>query len=523
MSDDTQPKKPTGFDQQLNNVQHPAQMDMYYDDGLAAPPQFLLWGVIFLFMLGVIGTLSGVVIFREVLTPGQQVRVISYLPFMEALLPARPGAGDTIAPASSVDEEAAQSLLTNPLILPTNAPENSEATVPELTQEITPEAEATAEAEEAAVEIAAAATEVAILTPSPTNIPSATPIPPTPTQNQPTTTPTTAQITVDQTPPAVAMTSAQTWQPSALLGGIQHSKQTWNNCGPANVTMALSYYGWTRTQEFAASYLKPDDEDKNVSPHELVRFVNEQSDINALARMGGNLDLLRTLISNNFPVIIERSHMFEGYEWIGHYQTIAGYNDSQQVFTIYDSFLSDGDIITETYREVDDGWQDFNRLFIVIYEPQREATLMQLLGNHADPLSAAEYAFATAQEEARANPLDAFAWFNMGTSLTELGRFREAEVAYDKAFDLGLPWRMLWYQFGPFEAYYEVGRYQDVLNYVNNNLSNGGEYVEETYYWQGRALAALGRTAEAGTAFRNAVNRNRLFQEATDALNALNS
>jgi hypothetical protein len=80
---------------------------------------------------------------------------------------------------------------------------------------------------------------------------------------------------------------------------------------------------------------------------------------------------------------------------------------------------------------------------------------------------------------------------------------------------------MLWYQFGLFEAYYEVMRYDDVLNYVNANLANGGEYVEETYYWQGRAFAAQGRTAEAAEAFRNALRQNRLFAAAQTALNAL--
>ena len=138
-------------------------------------------------------------------------------------------------------------------------------------------------------------------------------------------------------------------------------------------------------------------------------------------------------------------------------------------------------------------------------------------------LDAAEHAFDVAQIEARTNPQDAFAWFNMGTSLTELGRYDEAAIAYDRAAAGGLPWRMLWYQFGLFEAFYEVGRYDDVLNQVNANLANGGEYVEEVYYWQGRALAAQGRTSEAINAFQNALRHNPLFTLAQDALNELSS
>ncbi|HRF94195.1 MAG TPA: tetratricopeptide repeat protein, partial [Aggregatilineales bacterium] len=78
------------------------------------------------------------------------------------------------------------------------------------------------------------------------------------------------------------------------------------------------------------------------------------------------------------------------------------------------------------------------------------------------------------------------------------------------------------YQFGPYRAYYEVGRYQDVLNYVANSLStDGGQYVEETYYWQGRALAQLGRNNEAINSFQRALSQNRFFADARQAITEL--
>ncbi|RIK17073.1 MAG: hypothetical protein DCC51_12895, partial [Anaerolineae bacterium] len=60
-------------------------------------------------------------------------------------------------------------------------------------------------------------------------------------------------------------------------------------------------------------------------------------------------------------------------------------------------------------------------------------------------------------------PDDPFAWFNLGSSLTELARlddaalFEGAAAAFDQARLLGLPPRMLWYQFGPYEAYLAGG------------------------------------------------------------------
>ncbi len=42
---------------------------------------------------------------------------------------------------------------------------------------------------------------------------------------------------------------------SARLNGIRHVYQDWNNCGPANLTMALSYFGWSYGQQRSASLL----------------------------------------------------------------------------------------------------------------------------------------------------------------------------------------------------------------------------------------------------------------------------
>ncbi|MCU0476303.1 MAG: C39 family peptidase, partial [Anaerolineae bacterium] len=83
------------------------------------------------------------------------------------------------------------------------------------------------------------------------------------------------------------------------MTGFVYQKQTWNNCGPSNITMALSYYGWRQDQAFAAQFLKPGGrEDKNVSPSEMVAFVNEQSAVRALYRIGGTVELIKTRSSS---------------------------------------------------------------------------------------------------------------------------------------------------------------------------------------------------------------------------------
>ena len=279
------------------------------------------------------------------------------------------------------------------------------------------------------------------------------------------------------------------------------------------------------TRPTPAARLKPNREDKNVSPRELANFVAEETFVKAIVRMGGALELLKRLVNEGFPVIIETGAMFEAYDWIGHYRVVIAYDDNLELFYFFDSFLGVGagaQGVTTSYAQVDSDWQAFNRTFIVVYEPQREGLLRSLLGKHWDEREAAQSAFDTAQAEARRQPQNAFAWLNMGTSLVALDRHKEAAVAFDQANRTGkLPWRIFWYQFGIFEAYFEVGRYDDVLSLARINLNNSSE-LEEAYYWQGRVREAQGNRQAAESLYRRALAYNPNFDDARAALQNLN-
>ena len=465
-------------------------------DGVTPPPRILLWLVIGLFILGILGAVGAVVIFRNVLLPGQQQRILDQVPFMRVFMPPTPEGGTlpTAVPAES--DISADDLLGAPLELPT------------LT------AAPTDEPTEVAAQIQVESSATPTQTPAPTDLP--------PTAAVTATVDNTQANNTNQEPVSIPELPA-----AARMFGFVYNKQTWNNCGPANITMALSYYGWRRDQSFAAQMLKPDREDKNVNPSEMVAFVNEQSDLRAITRMGGDLTLLKQFLAAQIPILIETGYMPEGYDWIGHYQTVVAYDDLQDLFYLYDTYLGEGasgEGLAESYADLDRNWQHFNRTFIVIYEPARETEVRQILGERADPVRAAELALEVAQSEALANRRDVHAWFNIGTSLTRLARYEEAAAAYDRARSEGsLPWRMVWYQFGPFEAYFNTGRYDDVLALVNINLTNGAQYVEETYYWQGRVLQAQGDLSGARQAFSRALQHNHLYADARAALDSLNA
>ncbi|PJF40043.1 MAG: tetratricopeptide repeat protein [Chloroflexi bacterium] len=508
-------------------------------NGGIQPPRFIVWFVVAVFLLGVVGVVSGIVIFREALEPRYQERIIGILPFM-SVFRSLPESGTTLPTAEPLEDGdiSPEDLLSGPLAIPsteTQTDTNVESgAAPEATDTSTPTEQSTTEQQEAlpergAVDVVNAAINqinipavdnAAISNPATDAVNSAAQVAAPVTVAQ-------ANTSADVDPslsfaaePHVAVPS------SARMFGFTHVQQTWNNCGPANITMALSYYGWQDTQNFAASFLKPDAEDKNVSPHEMINFVNTQTQVRAVARVGGDIEMIKRFVANNIPVIVETGYMPEGYDWLGHYQTVVGYDDTTGNFFLYDSFLGSGENgegITESYPLLDSNWQAFNRTFMVVYQPEDEGLVREILGDLADPTVAAEIALETAQREAREDRQNGFAWFNIGSSLNALGRYEEAAAAFDQARRVGLPWRMLWYQFGPFETYYNVGRYDDVMSLVNVNLNNGGEYVEETHYWQGMVYQELGQQAQAASSFRRALAHNPLYADAQTALANLNA
>jgi tetratricopeptide (TPR) repeat protein len=304
--------------------------------------------------------------------------------------------------------------------------------------------------------------------------------------------------------------------------------QTWNNCGPATLTMALRYYGYSGTQADAAAFLKPDPEDKNVSPHEMAAFVRSLG-LGAVMRVGGDLTLLKRLIAAGYPVVVETWFIPEPGDQMGHYRLLTGYDDDVGQFTTQDSYH--GPNVAVDYDAFDELWRVFNRVYLVIFYPLKADELMAVLGESADDGMMYSQALEVAQVEAlNPNPecvayencadRTAFAWFNVGSSLTGLGRDQDAAAAYDQARLLGLPWRMLWYQFGPYESYYAVERYDDVITLATVTLRTTGN-LEESYYWRGMAYLAQGDTGRARSDLQAALRYNPNFTAAREALDSL--
>ena len=144
---------------------------------------------------------------------------------------------------------------------------------------------------------------------------------------------------------ATAMQTATPWPlpKQARLEGFQHNFQTWNNCGPATLAMGLTFFGEPVSQEQTASVLKPDPEDRNVSPDEMASYVNEHTPHDALFRSNGTIETLKKLVANDVPVIIETGidppGEFRWLGWYGHYLLVVAYSDEEEQFWVYDSWF----------------------------------------------------------------------------------------------------------------------------------------------------------------------------------------
>ncbi len=327
--------------------------------------------------------------------------------------------------------------------------------------------------------------------------------------------------------PTAAAQDGATPQPlpsSARLNSatLTHVYQTWNNCGGANLTMALSYFGWTADQDVARAWLKPDVEDKNVSPWELVGYVNQAQttlpNVRAIWRFGGDMDVIKRAVVAGFPIIIESGFDVEDLGWMGHYETVVAYDDTAQQVWIYDSYL--GANITHSYDDLLSWWRHFDNAFVLLYPADRAEEVKAVLGPSLNPSEAARTALERARAQATADQSDSWAWFDMGTSYVKLGDYGSAALAFDKAFQLGMPYRTTWYQFAPFEAYYHVGRYDDVLTLVANTEATT-VYVEELYYWRGAVYAQQGAVDQAMAELNHALSFNPNFYEAQQLIAAL--
>ncbi len=349
---------------------------------------------------------------------------------------------------------------------------------------------------------------------TPTFTPTARPSPTATSTPTPEYTPTPTQ-TPTPIPSVVRLKPPPRWEPQQL-----------NNCGPSALAMYLNWWGLEKVDQKAiARKLRPAEQDPNVNVEELVYYVQRHAGwLRAIFRVGGTLEQLKRLIAAGFPVLIEvgleveRRVWYNDDRWAGHYLLLTGYDDARGVFIVQDPLF--GLDQEYAYEEIDARWKPFNRVFILVYPAQKEALVKEVLGPYWSMEESRRIALETAQKEIEANPEDAFAWFNLGTNLVYFQQWHRAAQAYDKARELGLPQRMLRYQFGPFFAYFHSWRLEDLQALIEYALEITPQ-SEEAWIWKGWLHVRLGENDKALRAFCRAYVLNPTFPDVHNGLQYL--
>lgn len=310
--------------------------------------------------------------------------------------------------------------------------------------------------------------------------------------------------------------------PAKTLSSNYHIFQTYNNCGPAALSMALSYYGIQKSQAELGEQLRPyqipggDNDDKSVTLDEVAQISKEFGLIPYL-RPNGNNEIVKKFIANDIPVIT-RTWLKENDD-IGHYRIIKGYDDSAGIFIQDDSLQ--GKNLTYTYQDFDKIWDKFNYVYLVLVPKEKQQIAEQILGDDLNENTAWLKAVNLSEEKLRENRDDTTARFNLSVAAYRLGDYQKSVEEFEKV-ENQLPFRTLWYQIEPILAYYELGEYDRVIEVSDKILNYHNRAFSELYVLKGNIYLKKGNKEAARSEFEKAVQYNINLKAAQDALNSIN-
>ncbi|HEX2998161.1 MAG TPA: hypothetical protein VHP14_25275, partial [Anaerolineales bacterium] len=106
-----------------------------------------------------------------------------------------------------------------------------------------------------------------------------------------------AATSTPQPGPTLTPTITTTPLPATvMLTGVKYEHQhgRLNYCGPANFSMALTYWGWNGNRDVVGKVVKPTDKDKNVMPYELQDYIIDSvPGMSSVVRYGGDIEMLK--------------------------------------------------------------------------------------------------------------------------------------------------------------------------------------------------------------------------------------
>lgn len=308
---------------------------------------------------------------------------------------------------------------------------------------------------------------------------------------------------------------------SALVEGVPQYAQTFNNCGPATLSMIMTWAGTPKDQHELGKLMRPyqnpqgDNDDKSINSEEFVSWA-QSFDLYALRRPNGTHDLIKTFVSNGIPVVVKS--WLHPNEDIGHFRIIKGYDDSSQVFIQDDSY--DGPNLTLSYTDFNAMLQPFNYEFFIVVPKEKTALVNAILGANADEKTAWQNAIKRADSELQNDPNAVYPVFNKSLALYYLENYEETVTLFEQV-ESRLPRRMLWYQIEPIRAYAKLGNAQRVFDLSSSILNNQNRGFSELYILRGDMYIKQGLSSQAAQEYDLAVFYNTNLKEAQDARNSV--
>jgi hypothetical protein len=223
------------------------------------------------------------------------------------------------------------------------------------------------------------------------------------------------------------------------VGVVPQIWQTYNNCGPASIAEVLAYWGISRTQYQVQRVVRADNSPGGMFPYGVPSYARSVG-MRALMGVAGTSRLLKALISNGFPIIINQ--WYSVAEHTRHYRPIQSYNDGQSVFVASDPLGGPNHAIS--YAAFAAIWAVSNNRFFVLYPPAKAPLLNAVLavaGWNKTRAYVQDLAKSEARLRTRQPPLTprvpathrSYGYLNIAWDEMELGRYAAARQALRQA------------------------------------------------------------------------------------------
>jgi len=326
---------------------------------------------------------------------------------------------------------------------------------------------------------------------------------------------------VNTLPSSVPSYSLKPLLPEKILENDYHIFQTFNNCGPAALSMALSYYGIKVSQEVLGQQLRPyqntwgDNDDKSVTLDELADKALEYN-LTPYHRPNGSIELIKQFISYDMPVVTITLSKAE--DDIGHYRVVKGYDDIAEELIQDDSLQ--GKNLRYTYPEFLNLWKTFNYEYLVLVPQGKEEIAKTIMGEDFDLLSSWKKAVKNTKADLAKNLNDAILRFNLSVALYYAGDYKNSVLEFEKV-ESKLTFRTLWYQIEPIQAFYELGNYPRVFSITDAILNDHNRAFSELYMIRGEIYEKQGNVEAAKKEFENAIFYNKNLKAAQQLLQSV--